>query len=63
MNAIKKRYYAWKLNQMQKKVNKEYKEKGLTDHVLEMQIKINKKRNELDIPDPNQPTNKEGFVQ
>lgn len=63
MNAIKKRYYAWKLNQMQKKVDKEYEEKGLTDHVLEKQIEINKKRNELDIPDPNQPTNKEGFVQ
>lgn len=63
MNAIKKRYYMWKLNRMQKKVDKEYATKGLTDEVLEQQIKINELRNKLDIPDPNQPTNDEGFVQ
>lgn len=48
---------------MQKKVNKEYEEKGLTDDVLKKQIKINKQRHKLNISDPNQPRNKEGFVQ
>ena len=63
MNAISKKYNAWKLNRAQKKLNKEYKTKGLTDNILEKQIKINKKRHKLNIPDPNQPTNDEGFVQ
>lgn len=46
----------------QKLVDREYKKNGLTDEVLNKQLAINKKRNELDIPDSN---NKiyEDFVQ
>lgn len=63
MNIFSKKYYEWKLNRMQDKVNKEYDEKGFTDEILEKQIKINKKRHKLNISDPNQPHNDEGFVQ
>ena len=63
MNLVSKKYYEWKLNHMQKKVNKEYDEQGLTDEILDEQIKINQKRNELNIPDQNQIINDEGFVQ
>ena len=42
MNPISKKYKAWKLNHMQKKVNQKYEENGLTDEVLDEQIKINK---------------------
>ena len=63
MNIVSKKYNTWKLNRMQAIVNKEYAAKGLTDDVLEKQIQINKKRHKLNIPDPNQPTNDEGFVQ
>ena len=48
---------------MQKKINQKYKENGLTDEVLDEQIKINKIRHKLNISDPNQPHNDEGFVQ
>lgn len=63
MNPISKKYKAWKLNRMQKKVNQKYEENGLTDEVLDEQIKINKIRHKLNISDPNQPHNDEGFVQ
>lgn len=63
MNSISKKYYMWKLNRMQKSVDKKYAKEGLTDDVLEKQIKINTKRNKLNITDPNEPTNKKGFVQ
>ena len=54
MNSIKRKYYEWKLNYMQKKVNKEYEEKGFNDDILEKQIQINQKRHELNIVDPNE---------
>ena len=53
MNFISKIINGYKLNKRQKEVNKKYKEEGLTNNVLDAQIAINKKRNELDIPDPN----------
>lgn len=43
-----------KLNELQKKADKLYKENGLTDEVLDLQIKINKLRHEHDIPDDNE---------
>lgn len=44
--------------------NKLYEENGLTDEVLDNQIKINKKRNALDILDETELTeSNEGFVQ
>lgn len=36
----------------QKEINKLYEEKGLTDEVLDRQVALNQKRNELDISDP-----------
>lgn len=53
MNFISKIINGYKLNKKQKEVNKKYKEERLTNNVLDAQIAINKKRNELDIPDPN----------
>lgn len=53
---------AWNLKREQEKLNKEYEKNGLTDEVLEKQIEINKKRNELDIPDETEFVNGE-FVQ
>lgn len=48
---------------MQATVDKEYASKGFNDEILEKQKKINKIRNKLNIPDPNEETNEEGFVQ
>lgn len=63
MNSISKKYNAWRLNRIQKSIDKKFASEGLTDEILEKQIKINKKRNELNIPDPNELINDEGFVQ
>lgn len=37
---------------MQATVDKEYASKGFNDEILEKQLEINKKRNKLNIPDP-----------
>ena len=50
--GVMSKYYAWKLNRMQKTVDKEYASKGFDDEILDKQIEINKKRNKLNIPDP-----------
>lgn len=50
--GIISKYHAWKLNRMQKTVDKEYASKGFDDEILDKQIEINKKRNKLNIPDP-----------
>ena len=63
MNSISKKYNEWKLNRMQASVDKEYASKGFNDEILEKQIKINEKRHKLNIPDPNEKINDEGFVQ
>ena len=39
------------LENRQKELNKKYEEQGLTDEILEEQIKINQLRHEHDIPD------------
>ena len=52
MNPISKKYKEWKLNRMQATVDKEYASKGFNDEILEKQLEINKKRNKLNIPDP-----------
>lgn len=46
----------------QKLIDIEYKKNGLTDDVLNKQIAINKKRHELNIPDPTEKIY-ENFVQ
>lgn len=40
------------LREEQEAINKLYEEKGLTDEVLDRQVALNQKRNELDISDP-----------
>ena len=40
-----------KLKEMQKKVDELYKETGLTDEVLNLQVEINKLRNKHNLPD------------
>ena len=50
------------LAEQQKIIDKKYADEGLTDEVLDMQVGLNKKRNELDIPDGNNLVNGD-FVQ
>ena len=50
MKLIKK-YYKWRINKEQKKVNQLLEEEGFTDEVLERQVAINKKRAKHNIVD------------
>lgn len=50
------------LSNKQKAINKMFEEEGLTDRVLREQLEINKRRNELDLHDPNEEIEDE-FVQ
>jgi len=52
-----------RLQNKQRYVNRMFEEEGLTDEVLKEQLEINRKRNELDIHDPNEELNDEKFVQ
>ena len=49
---IMSKYHAWKLNRMQKTVDKRIDSEGFNDEILDKQLEINKKRNKLNIPDP-----------
>ncbi len=51
-----------RLQSRQKAINRMFEEEGLTDEILKQQLEINRKRNELDIHDPNHEVNKK-FVQ
>ena len=51
-----------RLQSRQKQINNMFEEEGLTDEILKEQIELNKRRNELDIHDPNHEVN-ERFVQ
>lgn len=51
MNFISKKIHEIHLNYQQRQVSKLYKSEGLTDRVLEKQVKINEKRHELNLPD------------
>ena len=51
MNFISRKIHSIHLNIQQRQVSRLYKKEGLTDKVLDKQLKINKKRNELDLPD------------
>ena len=62
MNIISKKYNAWKLNRMQATIDKEIQSKDFDNEILEKQIRINKRRNKLDIPDPKE-LNDNGFAQ
>lgn len=50
------------INLAQALLNKAYNRSGLTDRILQEQIRINELRNKYDIPDKKQ-INEEGYVQ
>lgn len=56
------KYHAWKLNRMQKTVDKRIDSEGFNDEILDKQLEINKKRNKLNIPDP-KTLNDDGWAQ
>ena len=49
--GIMSKYHAWKLNRMQKTVDKRIDSEGFNDEILDKQLEINKKRNKLNIPE------------
>ena len=51
------------LNTTQLLINFIYEQNGLTNEVLDLQIKLNILRSKLDIPDPNELIDEKGFVQ
>lgn len=60
--GIMTKYHAWKLNRMQKTVDKRIDSEGFNDEILDKQLEINKKRNKLNIPDP-KTLNDDGWAQ
>ena len=50
MNPFKK-IIAWDLNRKQAEIKKKVERFGLTDEVLDNQVKLNRKRNKWNIPD------------
>ena len=60
--SIMSKYHAWKLNRMQKTVDKRIDSEGFNDEILDKQLEINKKRNKLNIPDP-KTLNDDGWAQ
>lgn len=62
MNFIAKYIINRELNKKQKELTEEYKNKGLTEELLEKQVTLNSTRNMLNIPDDDEKIYKE-FVQ
>ena len=60
--GIMSKYHAWKLNRMQKTVDKKIDSEGFNDEILDKQLEINKKRNKLNISDP-KTLNDDGWAQ
>lgn len=60
--GIMSKYHAWKLNRMQKTVDKRIDSEDFNDEILDKQLEINKKRNKLNIPDP-KTLNDDGWAQ
>ena len=56
-DSVKRVVYKPILNRRQEKVKKLLEEEGFTDEVLEKQLKINKKRAALDLPDESELVN------
>lgn len=50
------------LRNRQRYINRKYAKEGLTDEILDLQVQLNKERNELDIMDPTEEI-VDGFVQ
>lgn len=61
MNIIRK-LKKWNLNRKQAGLNRDHDFYGMSDELLEKQVELNIKRNELDIPDKNH-LDDEGYVQ
>ena len=59
---IMSKYHAWKLNRMQKTVDKRIDSEGFNDEILDKQLEINNTRNKLNIPDP-KTLNDDGWAQ
>lgn len=49
IDKVKKVYYTVNVKNRQRKVNKDFKENGLSDELLEEQISINQLKHEYDI--------------
>ena len=60
--SVKKKAQGKLLNISQTLIDKLYEKEGLTDEVLELQVKLNTMRSEADIHDKNF-VNDDGFVQ
>lgn len=60
--SVKKKAQEKLLNISQTLIDKLYEKEGLTDEVLELQVKLNTMRSEADIHDKNL-VNDDGFVQ
>ena len=56
-------YKKYNLRNRQRKINKKYAEEGLTDEILNEQVKINKERHEYDIVDETELDTLDEFVQ
>ena len=56
-------YKKYNLRNRQRKINKKYAETGLTDEILNEQVKINKERHEYDIVDETELNTLDEFVQ
>ena len=54
MDKAKRYYHKIALRNKQRALNKQYEKEGLTDELLDEQLKVNKKRNELNIRDNTQ---------
>ena len=63
LDKIEREFQRIRLKNKQKYLNKLFELYGLTEDILREQLKINKERSELDIPDEKEIINKEGFVQ
>ncbi|WP_405286282.1 hypothetical protein [Methanobrevibacter sp.] len=61
MNPIKL-IQAWDLNRKQESIRSMIEKYGLTDDILDEQVKLNQRRRELNIPDSTKVIN-DGFVQ
>ncbi len=51
LDKAKKFLKTIQIKNKQKVINKQFEKEGLTDEVLEAQIRLNSERNEYDIPD------------
>ena len=54
MDKAKRCYWKIALRNKQRALNKKFEKEGLSDELLDEQLKVNKKRNELNISDDTQ---------